>query len=226
MIAAVTVCVYYADYLSKTLPHLLERVDQVVVVTSHADDATRATATEYKVNCITTDLMYQLNGRPCPFNKGSAINAGLRALVRPDWILLVDADIALLDDIEGPLDERFLFGARRRRVIGALEWKRLQSGQRVGFPKATVHSQLPSGYFQLWHWPTFPGRYPENSGNASASDWAFAKQWPLQKIRMLPNMTAWHLEMAGDPYKANWHGRTTPMFQSSDEQPLIDSIAD
>lgn len=212
MIEAITVCVNYSDYLSNTLPLLASRVDRVVVVTSTDDSATCAIADRLGVECLRTDAFRYCHGKPCSFNKGAAINVGLRNLSRSDWVLHIDSDIALLDTISEPPAPELLYGATRCSVVGAEGWWKLMRGDHSGFASKPCYSKLPSGYFQLWHWPTNSIWYPEYYGDASQSDWEFASNWALHDIRYLQGVIAWHLEMPNDQYRANWKGRTTDRF--------------
>lgn len=211
---AVVVCVDYSDYLKETLPHLALRVDRIVVVTSEADENTQWVAShESDVLCVTTDVFVQSGA--C-FNKGAGINAGLARLDRTGWVLQVDADIAVLDEIPFDLDRKCLWTASRKRVVGEDRWRRLLAGERSGLTSMkNVFQQgdlVPSGYFQLWHWPTCPNWYPENSGDASRSDMTFSRKWSPSERRFIPDLKVYHLETPDLTHQANWRGRRTMPF--------------
>lgn len=213
-IEAVVVCVDYADYLAETLPHLASRVDRVVVVTSEADEKTPAVVESHpNVRCVATNVFFW---NEADFNKGAGINAGLAHLERTGWVLHIDADIALLDSIPVDLDRHALWTTPRRRVVGDTELQRLLDGERSGFADMTnVYLRgdlIPSGYFQLWHWPTCQCWYPENSKDASRSDMGFAAKWKPCIRRFIPDLTVYHLETPDQNYKANWRGRRTMPF--------------
>ena len=91
-IEAVTVCVDYADFLLHTIGTMRPAVDDLVVVTSPDDQRTRRLCADQRVRTVVTTAMYD-HGRK--FSLGAAINAGLRDLRLDDWVLVIDADIAL-----------------------------------------------------------------------------------------------------------------------------------
>lgn len=155
-IEAIVVCVDYADYLAETLPYLAARVDRVAVVTTKSDKQTQVVANRHaNVRCATTDVFYW---HGASFNKGAGINVGLAHLERTGWVLHVDADIALLDPLPIDLDRECLWTATRKRLVGMEEWNEVRQGTRdnlADMRNVFLHGSLvPSGYLQLWHWPT------------------------------------------------------------------------
>lgn len=213
-IEAIVVCVDYADYLAETLPYLAARVDRVAVVTTKSDKQTQVVANRHaNVRCATTDVFYWHNAS---FNKGAGINVGLAHLERTGWLLHVDADIAILDPLPTDLDRECLWTARRKRVVGTEEWNGLRQGEHdklADMRNVFLHGALvPSGYLQLWHWPTCRHWYPENSKDASRSDMTFASNWPSGKRQFIPDLNVYHLETPDLSYKANWRGRRTMRF--------------
>lgn len=134
-------------------------------------------------------------------------------------MLNIDADIGLLDAFPGNLDEATLWTVRRRRVKGKSAWERLKASRDATLDHHPFMVNMfrervvvPSGYFQMWHWPTRPEWYPETSGNAGGSDVTFSHRWTTPHRGFLPGVTGWHLEMPETPYRANWYGRTSPAF--------------
>lgn len=213
-IEAIVVCVDYADYLAETLPRLASLVDRVVVVTSEADRNTPAVVARHSnARCVATNVFYR-NG--AHFNKGAGINAGLAHLERTGWVLHLDADIAVIEAIHLDLERHCIWTAPRKRVVGAAEWSRVLGGDRDCFANIKnvfLHGDLvPSGYFQLWHWPTCRYWYPENCSDASRSDMAFSAKWKPADRRYVPNLNVYHLETPDLSYKANWRGRRTMPF--------------
>ncbi|WP_197454673.1 class I SAM-dependent methyltransferase [Stieleria varia] len=232
-IEAVVVSVNYSDYLAQTLPILMRYVDQAVVVTDHDDPETaRVVSRNPGAKVVKTDQFYRNGAR---FNKGAAINVGLKELHRDNWVLLLDADIGITQPIPIPQDRRTIWGVTRRKVVGP---ERFHKAMLVGaddLPKLNlIHMHdgyTPIGFFQMWHWPTCPQWMPENYGDASTSDIELACRWPAQRRRLIPGFDVLHLETNDMEQGINWHGRVTrrfghdtpaPQCEGSQSEPLQD----
>lgn len=215
MIEAIVVCVDYDDYLAETLPYVREAVDRLLVVSASRDSDTPRVCENLNVECLTTDAFFDDGA---VFWKGRAINAGLRCLSRSDWILHLDADIAMMHPLNcDGLDPHCLYTAPRLPVLGREEWRAIQRGAFITTrePKKMYYKRgnlLPCGYFQLWNVRQNPFWYDERSKDASKSDWAFNENFPPERRRILDDIAVYHLEMPGDNIKANWQGRRTPRF--------------
>ena len=110
----VVVCVRRTSFLKETLPSNKVKVDNVVVVTTPSDLETQSFCKLEKVDCVTTDAFYK-NGDP--FNKGLAIDEGLKNLRYNDWVAIIDSDILLsppyTDILKSELDKETLYGCQR-----------------------------------------------------------------------------------------------------------------
>ena len=229
---AVIVCVNYADFLAQTLPHTLNHLDKVVVVTDSKDTHTQLLCHYYDVECIVTDSFYDDGA---VFNKGKGINAGLQRLSQRDWVLHLDADVFLpprtrliLDSIY--LDPLAVHGLDRMNCVGFANWIRYLANPKLmhqgyylvhgnSFPHGSRVSHynqdgwFPIGFFQLWN-PLKSGivRYPECNQGADHTDVVFAKAFPIDRRRFIPDFYVIHLESEVVKMGANWNGRTTREF--------------
>ena len=231
-IESVITCVDYADFLAETLPHNRHLFDRLVVVTSPEDKSTQRVCEYWNVKCIPTDTFRSRWGE---FNKGAAINEGLAALTKSDWLVHMDADMLLppltrklLEAAD--LDKSFIYGIDRHMVAGHALWRsflampelqqennifvhpnRFPIGVRV-IPQA-YGGWLPIGFFQMWHASSGNLAYPATHTDAARTDMQFAAQWPRNKRAMIPEVIGYHLESDSTaPMGANWNGRQTPQF--------------
>lgn len=240
IINAVIVSVNYGDFLAETLDANLPQLDSVTVVTDHDDKNTQAVCKRRDVRCVKTDVMYRDQTRPA-FNKARAINHGLAHMGSSDWVLHLDADIALPPNwrrstIAAALDQSCVFGWDRVNVRGGDGWDRLRaSGYRqdewscfVHFPPGhEVGSRIrhgdyagwmPIGFAQLWH-PKGSDvyRYPvKPDSDMEHTDVLHAAQWPRHKRVLLGESILYHLVSPDvDKHKmgANWQGRKTAPFR-------------
>ena len=243
-IEAVVVCLNYSDFLSQTLPRNLAHVDRLVVVTGHADTATKEVCRKHSVECVTTDSFTEKGER---FNKGAAINHGLQALRQLGWILHLDADILLPITFRNMLDKSALqrsciYGAERANIVGWHAWEKFkhehyhdvpQFGYRCMVATAPeypiganlVHKQYgycPIGFFQLWHSEYMRSnelRYPETEGSAENADVQWAVRWPRVQRLLLPTVRVYHLDSEHSRMGTNWEGRKSKPF-TFDGMPL------
>ncbi len=237
-IEAVTVCIGYADYLAETLRVNRPLVDELVVITSPDDDATRGLCKEHSIRHVISDE----HKRDGPFNKARLIQKAFDQIASTDWILHLDADIVLPQKFReclewGHIDERYIYGADRCNVIGWQAWQvvcaggygwnnhRYDSVHRF-LPGAAVgnrhvpnqHGYVPIGYFQLFHGSAMIDRgyhlrqYPLRHGNAARTDVQFGLQWDRRFRAILPEVIVLHLESEPSAQGANWEGRTTARF--------------
>ena len=240
MIEAVTTCVNYADFLAATLPTNRFQFDRMVVVTAPEDTATQRVCEYNNVQCIVTDVF---NSRWGEFCKGAAINEGLAELSLGDWVVHLDADIALppltkqlIENAE--LDKRMVYGADRH-ILDESAWQqhtampRLQQEDnvyvhvdpyRMGTRIATSHygGYIPIGFFQLWH-PEVSDvyEYPEQHTDAGRGDMLFAAKWPRAQRALMPEIVVYHLESEpGAMQGTNWAGRKTKPFGAAVTDPI------
>jgi Glycosyltransferase like family 2 len=233
-IEGITVCVHYADFFTETVDRMCHAVDHLFVVTTAEDKDTQNLCVKRpKISVVETDAFYR-NGMK--FSVGAGVNEGLKACKRDDWVLVLDADMALPSHTREALefadiDPRKLYGVDRVTAWGRKMWDAvkdldqfsrplvvsppLRLGLRVSFPHHG--GWFPCGYFNLWHpgvsgihdYPIHPG------GTAEESDMMHAARWPRRWRELLPEIIAIQLATSSEavPIRgANWLGRTTPMF--------------
>jgi hypothetical protein len=204
----VTVCVEYDDFLSITLALNKKHFDDYKVVTIANDMKTQSICRENKINTVITKRLYE-NGDL--FNKGKAINDGLKEICKSDWILLLDADIILPNDFRHKiesynLDKENIYGCPYFFVYNLSE---------INNNSVPIYSR-PYGYFQL-----FSGQnniiknrgekiYPEEFGTASKSDSVFFRFWNRKNRSVIDKMVVKHLSG-----QHNWSGRTSERFLST-----------
>ncbi len=241
-IEAVTVCVDYSDFLAHTLPLNKPHFARWVIVTAPHDRATQRLCAHHNVECRVTEAFYRHGER---FNKGRGINIGLAALGKRDWLLHLDADIALPPRTRemlarAKLDAKTLHGIDRLMCDDFAAWTRYQREPipqfenqvfvhlrpfRVGTRVAKLDrgGYVPIGFFQLWHSSTGRLKYPEHHETAARSDMLFALQWPRAQRQLIPEVVGIHLASgAGMPMGANWNGRRTPLFGPESEVSAVD----
>jgi hypothetical protein len=233
-IEAVLVCDNYSDFLAYTLPHNKNLFDRIVVVTSYEDKATQKLCEFHHVECLKTDLLESRKGLFC---KAQAINVGLDALKKSDWVVHLDADIWLPPQTRillqrAELDKSMLYGIDRFIVKGAEQWHDFIEKPQLqhecdswvhlnAFPVGTRVMQaagqgyVPIGFFQLWN-PKGSGvsHYPGEHTDAGRTDVLFAQLWPRSKRAMLPEIVGYHLESIDSAFGLNWIGRKSAPFSA------------
>lgn len=233
----IIICVNYSDFLAHTLPHNKSHFDNLLVVTDTKDEKTKWLCEYYNVRCIQTDIFYS-NGDK--FNKGAAINEGLKHLNKTGWVLHLDSDMYLppktrhiLNNLE--LDITKIYGCDRLMCPDYESWinfidnpKKMQEGWvyvhlnsfPIGVRLAEYENKNsgwePIGFFQLWN-PNGSGvyTYPDKHGFADRTDVLHAKQWERNKRELLPELVSIHLESEGlsvSQMGKNWYGRKTSPF--------------
>jgi len=233
---AVTVCVNYSDFLAETITQNRQHIDRWIIVTSPDDHATLNLCHERNLEVVTTRDFYRGGDS---FNKGRAVERGLAMVSHRDWLLHLDADIALPADFRESLDDADLdpediHGADRILVKGWDAWQKLkESGDlrrgwhcmmnprdyQIGARWADIRfGYVPIGFFQLWNESADHRhgirlrRYPDNHQDAARADVKFALQWDRRHRTLLPEVFVAHLESTAAINGANWAGRTTPPF--------------
>lgn len=223
----VMVSVDFGDYLEQTLPHTRPHFDDLVVVTSPADERTRDVCRAAGARPVVTDAFY---GDGAVFNKGRGINVGLTALRRTDWVVHVDADIVLPRGFRAALeakelDRDTLYGVRRAMCGSWAEWKAyepsLESPAPFPHERPVINRRrgyMPVGYFQLFHAraAALAGAgpwYVEESPNAAYSDIWFCERWTRR--RLLTDLEVVHLYEGVQYDEINWRGRMSKPFQAA-----------
>ena len=204
----------------------------MTVVTSSQDTKTIELCQQFDVRCVITDAWYKRNS-PC--NKGAAMNVALQEMQPSGWLLSVDADIILLPPPSGltpEFDPTCMYGARRRMCDEATRWsqclrerdyidlpmsslppvyaKRGKNGKRgkkkVWGHRPTCNPVGLQGYFQLWHYGSYPLRMQECIG-ANSYDVELGLKFSDDKRWLVPwpHYFVIHLGLP----KVNWLGRKT-----------------
>ena len=159
-IEIITTCVGRSSFLRETLQHNKSKVDNVIVVTSPTDYETHRICNGEGAVCVQTDLFYKYNA---PFDKGRALNEGVKKLQHNEWVLLTDCDILLLpahkNFLRDPkLNKELMFGCRR--IILETRSKYLSFIKKIAFNPQEVDvnklinddpKEIGVGFFQLFN---------------------------------------------------------------------------
>jgi hypothetical protein len=231
-IEAVITSVGYGDFLRWTLPFCRTVFDRLVVVTSPEDRQTPRACAVWNVECLESHAFHQDGAA---FAKGKGINAGLEALALDDWVVHLDADIALPAHARAAferaqLDPACVYGIDRVDCKGFDRWvdflcegdpqilyDLMVAPGPFGFSfrvlRPAFDGWVPIGFFQMWH-PGATGirRYPEYHTDAARGDVLFAAHWPRSRRQLIPEVLAYHLESERAPVGTNWSGRRTKPF--------------
>ena len=199
------VSVDYNDFLSITIESMVNLFN-ITIVTSPNDITCQELCKKYGVNCVITGKMYD-NG--AIFNKGKAINEGLKSIKDPDWILLLDADIYLKPDFldvvkNSNLNINSLVMCKRLIVDNSEDFMKWRNGENVG----KLERSKGYGYFQMFNANCQSNRkffYSEEYTDASESDLEFRDRF---KIKSELDTYVVHLGDTGQ----NWSGRVTEKF--------------
>ncbi len=233
----ITISVGYDDYLNETLRYNAPHFDDMLVITKSTDKGTLGVCKKYGVKTLTPDYVFHEHGDV--FNKARGIRFGLSNMRQDDWILHLDADIALPNRFrnmleKSRLDETKIYGADRVACRGWDKWIEYRNSFEPQYkyhymvqpPKGMpIYSRVshddygwsPIGYFQLWNKKS-RYEYPVNHGSAERTDLLFGIQWPPNKRELLPNLFCVHLEHEdGIPMGTDWNGRKTPRFGPIDK---------
>jgi GR25 family glycosyltransferase involved in LPS biosynthesis len=200
----VIVSVNYNDFLLVSLEKNVKMFDSITVVTSSSDFLCQMICEKFGVKCVVTDVMYDNNA---VFNKGKAINEGIRSILNPDFILLLDADIVVMNKVDlDSLEDSLLYTSERHIVPNYDSYKRYISGDNKIFK---VEKDQGFGFFQLFKYSKVMKYYPESFGNAAGSDIKFRDKFKERK-----NIGKTVLHLGTD---SNWDGRKSKIFLNYDE---------
>ncbi len=208
-IDVVIVSVNYNDYLAISLRENVKIFNNITIVTSTQDILCQKICEKFSVNCVVTDVMYE---DEATFNKGKAINEGIRSIKNPDFILLIDADIIVKNPINlDSLKDDTLYTSSRYIVKSYSLLEDYLNSKSSVEDVATHESDKGIGFFQMFninHNSIDKNQvYPEFSNDASWDDLLFRDKFP--KRETVQN-TILHL---GDS-SINWKGRKTSRFLS------------
>jgi hypothetical protein len=203
----IIISVNYNDYLITSLSHNTKLFNNITVVTSTDDVMCQKICDKFKVKCVITDRMYD-NG--AKFNKGKAINDGIKSLIEPDYVLLLDADILVSKPIDlNKLSEDSIYTSNRwicKNYTLLNNWM----GGSIPIEKiGQLESNRGFGFFQLFNIKK-ESHFPESSDDAAWSDLMFRDKFTKRDV--IPN----DIIHVGDPY-INWEGRKTNRFLTDDQ---------
>lgn len=205
-IDVVIVSVNYNDFLLISLERNSKIFENITVVTSSSDFICKKICNKFGVKCVVTDIMYEDGAL---FNKGKAINAGIRSISDPDYILLLDADILVMNKIYlDYLDDESLYTADRYIVPDYVSYQRYVSGGLDKDSEFILDMDQGLGFFQLFN-TYMQIDYPESSQDASLCDIIFRDKF--DKSVSIDNNTILHLGK-----ESNWKGRKSKSFLDFD----------
>lgn len=236
---AVTVCVGYADFLKEVASYNIPCFDEWIIVTTSADETTRALCHKLSLRCLLVDNASE-GGE---FKKGLMIERGLRLLSSDSWRIHVDCDICLPTRFRSliaaaSLDPTCIYGIDRIMVKNYAEWQRIKESKfleqhahayhcNVNFPKGfsigtrwvdLLTGYVPIGFFQMWHtgqdlWHGIRSKpYPQRHNDACRTDVQHGLQWDRNKRVLLPEVVCVHLESEDAALGINWKGRRSRPF--------------
>jgi len=201
----IMVSVNYNDILPITLKSIPKEF-KMTVVTTKEDTECQSICDELGIDFIISERIYEDGAL---FNKGKAINDGIKSLKDPEWILLLDADIYLKDDFlevitKSNLNRIDLFICRRLIVDNYNTFLKWKNGENVG------HMERAKGYgfFHLFNIKKFGNNrsiFPENYKDASFSDLEFRDRFENKK-----ELDTYVVHLGS--INQNWEGRKTEKF--------------
>lgn len=223
MISCVMVCVNYGDFLKITLPLNKSHFDEIIVVTSHNDDITKKICSENSIRYVETNRMYESENDA--FNKGKAINEGIKNLKHNDWLVITDADMVFPDDTKKILNsidnKNNIYGISRYICPTKNEfddyyktktipnnWKHQKKLINIGvgfFQMANFNCDIMKNKTKNSSW------YSEKWGHCGRSDRSFWRSWPDSNRSVIKNLFGIHL--GDDGMATNWFGRKSRLFE-------------
>ena len=196
----IIVSVNYNDFLLISLENNSKIFENITVVTSTSDFMCQKICENFEVKCLVTDIMYEDGDF---FNKGKAINEGLKSISDPDYILLLDADILIMDHIDiDCLEEDILYTSDRCIVPDYDYYQKYISGD-ITKDNLFIEGDQGLGFFQLFNF-YMRNEYPQYSTDASNDDLRFRDSFDLR--RCVKNSV---LHLGKD---SNWRSRKSKSF--------------
>lgn len=230
-LTCIITCVNYSDILKYTLPDNSKILKNIIIVTDTNDRDTVDICNKLNIKYIRTDIFYEKESikfnywsdmlslpwwnkiyqyyfnKKRSFNKSKAINYTIKNYINTDWILLIDADIILSENLKytnlNELDKDYLYSTYRIIYKTKQDWINkqnsiLDSWQFVGFFQ--LFNKKSNNFFKNYY------GYDEEFNYANSSDYFFMKKWGIQK--KLLNFPVIHL---GETER-NWQGRVTELW--------------
>lgn len=220
----IMICINYSDFLKHTLPLNKKHFNKIVVVTTVDDIDTQKICSINNVNICYTNRVYE-NG--AKFNKGKALNDGIKLLDKRDWVVITDADMIMNDNLRNGLESENLnneciYGTSRYMCPNSFEWSiYLKDKSRINTWKHQKRNiDIGVGFFQLVNVKSSILRnndkwYNEKWGHAGRSDRFFLRLWPCE-MRQRLNYPLIHLDTNDSSMGTNWNGRITNKFVLND----------
>lgn len=218
---AVLVCVNYSDILKITLPKNIHFFDKINVITNYNDTETIKLCEYYKVDMTITDRMYE--NEKDDFNKGKAINEGIKNLSKKDWLIIIDADMTFSDNLRNELEKisdiNKIYGMPRYMCKTYEEWEKyLVDKSIISSWPCQKRRCIGVGFFQMSNFNSDIMKqktndelwYSEMWGHCGRSDRFFWRSWPDNLRSKIKN--AYGIHLGDDSFQANWRGRTTKLF--------------
>lgn len=214
MISFICVCVDYSDYLEETLKYNHYIFNDIYIITTRSDCATKEIVKKYSnVSIVETDIFYKDNH---PFNKGAALNIGLQNIKNKDWILIGDADCIYpnnLANLVANLDKNCLYGMRREIVNSSKVLHDILVGKNKPNPKLEKAMHYTPGYFQLFNtssdkWLNKIITYPEFPTAQRVDRWFAKYNFLPNERKIIDEAFVIHL----GPTTINWSGRKSPKW--------------
>jgi GTP:adenosylcobinamide-phosphate guanylyltransferase len=198
----ILISVNYNDFLSITLKENKKLFDNIHVITSSKDSLCQQICKSYGVNCVITDVMYD----DSIFNKGKAYNYLLNRIENIDYVLILDADIIVLDKIDiNQLDERCFYYEARRLCESYEDYMSMSSIEDLEYD-----SPHGDGFFQLVNMKNEIIYFSEDFKNCNNVDVDYREKF---ESRILLENQVIHL---GEK-ETNWDGRITKPFITREE---------
>jgi hypothetical protein len=126
----ITTCFDYSDFLRETAPFVLPHADSWTVATSPDDEGTREVCRRFGIRVLLTEE-HRRDGES--FNKGRVVRRLFDQVSAADWVLHLDADIALPAHFRHALrdwchlHEETVYGFDRLCVVGWDQWQQVKA---------------------------------------------------------------------------------------------------
>jgi hypothetical protein len=200
------ISVNYNDYLLLSLNNNIKYFENITIITSSDDILCQKICEKFGIKCLITNVMYEDGDY---FNKGKAINFGLKNIENPDLVLILDADIVITKEIDlDTLNDGIFYYTGRYFCDDYETYKKWENNQIDLKEIGEYESNNGLGYFQLFKYDSSK-LYPKNFKDAGWSDLVFRDKFP-KRIKIENDVI--HL---GENYK-NWKGRKSERFIDDD----------
>lgn len=220
-------CVNYDDYLRVTLPSVLRHFSRVHIITSPKDLSTRQVAEFYRLKVFLTDAWYRDGA---DFNKGLAVEEALDHFGRHGWMINMDADVLLPEDLPdlSALKPGRIYCPRRRILDNVSDLAKYRLHRRDDFKNWTnlpIVDQEHAGYCHLYHADDPRIRdarpwYGTAWRTAGGTDSTFLIHWPPRE-RVWLDFAVLHL----GPVAVNWCGRVSERLDGESVPGALERMA-